>query len=135
MQNVSRHALRLHLLSYADKELTNSFILGWQIHQGFTKRDSEKKVTKWPAKFLSNDKSLSSGPQNWTRGSYAPPEGEINNKEGIYVAFRRLNNFWWTTKCRGDHDHGYFWVFGFVIYVTIKCCFLGVQRSWRHREL
>ena len=64
MQNVSRHAVRLHLFSCADKELTNSLVLDtdWlsniNVRFGLIKRDSENKVTKWPSKFLSLYKSL-----------------------------------------------------------------------------
>ena len=48
MSNVSRQAVRLHLLSYTDKELTNSLVLAsdWlsniSVWFGLTKRDSEK---------------------------------------------------------------------------------------------
>ena len=64
MQNISRQAARLHLLLYVHKELTNSLVLTsyWlsniRVWFGLTKRNSEKKVTIWPAKFLSFYKSL-----------------------------------------------------------------------------
>ena len=61
---VSRQAVRLQLLSYADKELTDSLVLAsdWlsniSVCFGLTKRDSEKEVTIRPAICLSLYKSL-----------------------------------------------------------------------------
>ena len=53
MRNVSRQAVMLNFLSYADKELTNCLVLAsdWlrniSVWFGSTKRDSEKNVTRY----------------------------------------------------------------------------------------